>query len=1256
MPAASQAIVPKKASSPDLRNFTDLEGLIAAVGGEVADDEASGEAEARGLLDQVKALPPGEHESLWRRVLTMAGEYLSNEKLLPGGGSEVDELADRALHAVAALMASFAEGALDASRSAVLPQAFVEVATLCQEMLLTIPNGQTQALIARALERICTDLFEGREDFFGGVLMFLIGKCLEPRAKAADVTRLYKVRDLLGELDWEHESIDALKMQLMRCAASPTFVRSQHGPDMLCLFYTIYPGFTAEVHGTVKEQVMYTRPTVLESYASGLFKAWRASEGGTRVQIEHCVQEWAGLAIRSARKSADKARAMLEDFHRHRHADEHVNELLCRLYGPLLWRCLKVANWQVRENAARLLQYTFALFPKELNVADREQELNRQLRLLREALEDPSEPVRRVGCSAVCIILKTYWDIMPPGDTAELLSILTNKCAQDKKAPMVRAAVAEGFSWILLDNPKSHPAMETMLPRVADLMNDRSPIVRAAFVCLLNSIQRCKGFSLSKIISNEALFMRLASEHTEAQAERLQKGTQSSKKISSDDDAEAKASPDLVAKRLARLIAPSIFQSDITEQVRRCTYMLTSHPLTLLALLSHAKDIIATHNRVKLAAALFHMGLRDATGSGTGGSPAQRHKKVSMLLRVVGVLLEGASEPSKRARKKGTTATGRFPKELESFVYEHIKEDAFMPLLRASDEEDTAAARVRDDLLLAISSLDPAKLPNTAEMVRHELTMACRGAGDAAGYALPRLTALMHTAMKWGILGSALEPAWERLLAAATRLKERQAAAEDTANAITVVEAVFRDQDVRSSIMPAQAETLKQIVEGIFSAFSKSWTAGLANLRSSAATPEPTLMGPAAKLWPRILGLVMRVALHLEHRLVPSRAADGSEAAPTDPNDSNGEVGAAVPPSTSLPPSPPSLPETMLVHLGQAISSNEAMGVLEALETVVAAKSGESLQPAKKRAKGVAMPADADMVLLVHERLLEAINATHFLSPLKRNATSTKDGTVTPVLARDVELCLWRWACIADVLQPLAEGPRLTPTWVVLGRLLHQMAFADIPTPHVIEALVRLLCRVTEEVPGDDAELKKPLQAIFQRMEFEPQLVKTLAAMIASAEPAATGADAADEAKPEPIEVHARVRKVIMELCCSFRNLRAKLLPPEAEAEQAPQSPGQDRRRILASPTPQKAARGQEFLTMSLADLDGEAMLRSASRLSESRLSLGQRSFSVRSRSPPPPMPDDLESLRHSYVADPEAASLVSEVGDPASPMRVDLD
>mmetsp|Transcript_96914 Transcript_96914/g.294220 ORF Transcript_96914/g.294220 Transcript_96914/m.294220 type:complete len:851 (-) Transcript_96914:70-2622(-) len=842
--------------------------------------------------------------------------------------------------------------------------------------------------------------------------------------------------------------------------------------------------------------------------------------------------------------------------------------------------------------------------------------------------------------------------MLPPAEIAELLAVLMNKCAHDKKAPMVRAAVAEGFGWIL-KNALSHPTMAAVLPQMSELLNDRSPIVRAAFIDLLTAVSECKGVSVCNMVSNDDLLLRLASEHTEGQAERLQKGIHGAKKGA---NAEMRASPDLVAKHLARLMAPSLFQHDLEQQVARCHHLMQHYPLALLALLTHLKDVTPVADRVKLAAALFGLGLRDA-GAG------QSAKSFATMLRVVGVLLEGATEPVKRGKRKGAAPSVKFPKELERFVYQHIREEDFMGLLQASGEGE--AARLREDLLYAISPLDPARLPNTAELVRHELTLACRGGGgDAARCAPQRLTAFMRTAVRWGILDTALEPAWERLLAAATRLGQRQPAAEDTAGAVSVVEAVLRDSDIRGNILPLRAETLKQVVRNLCTALCGAFSAGLAETCRGAG-PEPLLLGPAAEAWPRILGLIVRLALHLEHRLpVPVVAAAKAVEGPTDEGkataaDGEGEDAVAEAASTSAQAALPasSFADPVLDELGEALTCQQATQVLEALEAAAAKKASGSAPPAKKRAKGATMPSDVNMVLQVYERLLEALNAAHFLAVLKRGASASKDATTTPVLTRALEEHLWRWACAADALRPQEEGLRSSQIWTLLGRLLQQVAHSDMPTPNVIEALLRLLHRTTDEVPKDNADLRAVLQALFGRLEFEPQLLQLVAGItgLGGAGAAEQGAGAAGEdATPRRIEVHPRVQAVVTELVPSFRNLRAKLLPQEAEMPAAasglPSSPGQDRRRILASPTPQKAARVQEAFAAAPSDIDGESATESPGRRSLGDQSIGRRSFSVRSRSPPPPLPDvtgevEADELARSCVSDVTYQSLCSELG-----------
>ncbi|CAK0798600.1 unnamed protein product [Prorocentrum cordatum] len=1138
------ALVPREPALPAALDFEDLGALLDLAAPQPGEQPADAGG-APALEELLAALTPDAHEAFWRRVLSLAGDRLQQPALFVAGGAPAAE-DRRTVEAVAALLCAFAEVALDPARCLALPPSFAQAASLCQELLLTIPDAGTQSLIASALERICAGRFDNCEDYYGGVLMFLITKCLTTRMTGADVSRLHKVRGLLGELDWEHESIESLKLQLLRCAASPSFMRTVHGPDLVSFFYTVHPSFTQEVHATVKNQVLYTRQVALKAYAVGLFKAWKHSTGGARVQVELCVQDWVVLAIRCARKSADRARGMLEELHLRKH-EESATDLLCRLYGPVLWRDLKVANPQVRENAARLLLYVFPLIPNDLGLAEKETELARQIRLLRGTLEDPTESVRRAGVESTCVVLKNYWDIIPPADIADMLTILMDKCSHDKKAPAVRAAVLEGFGCIL-DNALSHPTMAAVLPQTAELLNDRSPVVCAAFVGLLNIVSQCRGVSVTNVVGNEALLTRLAHAHADGVAERLQRGMQSCNKAGLGPE-----SPEVVSRLLARLMAPSLFQQDIVQQVTRCRYLMQHWPLALLALLTHVRDVTPVHERVKLGAALFQCGLREAAGAARGGASwadgGAPPKMFATTLRAVGVLLEGA-----QARE---TADGsRIPKELEKFVYEHIKEKSFLHLLQgAQDDSDCGeAARLREDLLFALSPLDPARLPKTARFVTSELELACRGGGELGEAAPSRLLALMRAAARWGLLVSSVQPAWERLLAAAKRLKQRKQVEQDAGGAAAAVEALLRDPELRAAAMPAMAAPLAEATEQLSRALGAAWAAGVAGLRAGAAGGrDPQLLGPAAETWPRFLGLVVRASLHVDLR--SSAPDDAGEPGSTE----------ALQDAAAGPPAAPV--GAVVLRLARELTSEQSAAALEAVEAAADACGGPG-QPPKKKARGAALPADVDCALQVHQRLLEALSATQCLAVLRPAARAAGEAEAASAAATRAPLedHLWRWARAADALRPAEEGPRLPAAWVFLGRQLQQMASAELPPSEIILAARRLLGRVTDEVPSDDDELKRALQVLFGGLESEPEMVRFAAELLGES---LDGVDTDGKAADPAASAHPRVKNVVTSILPSFGNLRRHLIPGAAEADRAEE----ERRRVFATATPLRGAR-----------------------------------------------------------------------------------
>jgi len=209
----------------------------------------------------------------------------------------------------------------------------------------------------------------------------------------------------------------------------------------------------------------------------------------------------------------------------------------------------------------------------------------------------------------------------------------------------------------------------------------------------------------------------------------------------------------------------------------------------------------------------------------------------------------------------------------------------------------------------------------------------------------------MRIAVQWQILGDALEPAWERLRAAAARLARRQPTTDDTTSAMAVVEAAFRDPDVRVAILPAKSATLVEIVETVVDAFGSAWVNGLSAFAEQRSGVAPLLLGPAFDLWPHIIGQVLRIALHLEYRL--RNAESVAEAVPEiqDANDADAVPAA----STPAPPAPRNTIEEALDQLSLLLTSENTMASLERMEAMVLPSVEDS--PAAKRNRCATLPA-----------------------------------------------------------------------------------------------------------------------------------------------------------------------------------------------------------------------------------------------------------------------------------------------------------
>ncbi|KFW91431.1 Condensin-2 complex subunit G2, partial [Phalacrocorax carbo] len=283
------------------------------------------------------------------------------------------------------------------------------------------------------------------------------------------------------------------------------------GRRLLSFLFSWNVNFIKMIHGTVKNQLQFFPRSLMEYVSEVYFRAWKKVSGEFLEILEHnCIQDFMHHGIHLPRSSSvhSKVREMLSYFHKQSKVRQGIEEMLYRLYQPILWRALKARNSEVRANAAFLFVDAFPVHDPSFNTEEMDSEIQKQFEELFSLLEDPHPVVRSTGVLGVTQITSKYWEMIPPNILADLLKKLTGELACDITSADVRCSVFKCIP-ILLDNKLSHPLLEQLLPTVRHSLHDNSEKVRVAFVDMLLKIKATKAAKFWKICPMEHLLTRL---------------------------------------------------------------------------------------------------------------------------------------------------------------------------------------------------------------------------------------------------------------------------------------------------------------------------------------------------------------------------------------------------------------------------------------------------------------------------------------------------------------------------------------------------------------------------------------------------------------------------------------------------------------------------------------------------------------------------------------------------------------------------
>uniref|UniRef100_A0A8I5UU60 Non-SMC condensin II complex subunit G2 n=1 Tax=Pongo abelii TaxID=9601 RepID=A0A8I5UU60_PONAB len=349
-------------------------------------------------------------------------------------------------------------------------EALLECVIILNGILYALPESERK--LQSSIQDLCVTWWEkglpAKEDTGKTAFVMLLRRSLETKT-GADICRLWRIHQALYCFDYDLEESGEIKDMLLECFININYIKKEEGRRFLSCLFNWNINFIKMIHGTIKNQLQGLQKSLMVYIAEIYFRAWKKASGKILETIENdCIQDFMFHGIHLPRRSPvhSKVREVLSYFHHQKKVRQGVEEMLYRLYKPILWRGLK------------------------------------------SLLEDPYPMVRSTGILGVCKITSKYWEMMPPTILIDLLKKVTGELAFDTSSADVRCSVFKCLPMIL-DNKLSHPLLEQLLPALRYSLHDNSEKVRVAFVDMLLKIKAVRAAKFWKICPMEHILVRL---------------------------------------------------------------------------------------------------------------------------------------------------------------------------------------------------------------------------------------------------------------------------------------------------------------------------------------------------------------------------------------------------------------------------------------------------------------------------------------------------------------------------------------------------------------------------------------------------------------------------------------------------------------------------------------------------------------------------------------------------------------------------
>ncbi|NWW34221.1 CNDG2 protein, partial [Panurus biarmicus] len=535
------------------------------------------------LNELLQELPRKQKEVLWQRLTQLLTESLMENPVEAWNRTGDDKSDDdmevevvpemKQTVAVIQGVAAVVTASIPAVDENVNYKALVECVFILNGILPAIPASENA--LQDTIQRVCQMWWEkgleGKEQLGKTLFVILLRKSLNKAATGADIVRVWNLHQTLLCFDYDSDESNEVKDLLLQCFMSVKHIKKEEGRRLLSFLFSWNVNFIKMIHGTVKNQLQFFPRSLMEYISEVYFRAWKKVSGEFIEVLEYnCIQDFMHHGIHLPKSSPvhSKVREMLSYFHKQSKVRQGVEEMLYRLYQPILWRALKARNSEVRANAAFLFVDAFPLRDPSFPAEEMDSEIQKQFEELfvsfneikvSEAVSFEVSSVSTVHCKFE--VIKAF-----------LVKNIARKKACTMSAPVLLAMRSDMCLPIILDNKLSHPLLEQLLPATKHSLHDNSEKVRVAFVEMLLKVKATKAAKFWNICPMEHLLSRL----------------------------EADSRP--VSRRIVNLLLNSFFPTSQPEDVwcERCVTLIQMNPAAARKFYQYAYEFTAPTNIAKL--------------------------------------------------------------------------------------------------------------------------------------------------------------------------------------------------------------------------------------------------------------------------------------------------------------------------------------------------------------------------------------------------------------------------------------------------------------------------------------------------------------------------------------------------------------------------------------------------------------------------------------------------------------------------------